>query len=494
MRRAALSIALAAIIALASGAPAASPTPTPCALGSLSSSDARLVRSALAQQQSQFERSLTHVPNAMRGAAGTRFATDLAAWIYGYPIVLVRRTIQTFPPNTLVAIAKLADTSTQTVVAPNHDTLYSVARVDLSGGPVVIQTPPTAGRYSVIQLLDGFTNVPAYLGDGPAARSGETAAVVPPGWHGALPAGIRIARPATRLLWLLGRTLATTASDERAAAALLARYSLTPLAAYLQGTRKASLVLPDFPKGRKPVRVPATATFFDELGADLAAEPAPAADRCALAEFARAGIGPGKEPSKTLAGLSARALSAAAAAGPALVRQFVARLRRERAHTMNGWLVTPRDTGRFATDYFDRAVVAAIGLGANTVEKALYLIARTDVDGRSLRGVNEYRVRFAPGALPPVRQFWSLTLYDQRILFYPNRLNRWAIGNRTAGLRRDRDGGLTIIISHRDPGSRSRSNWLPAPAGPFSLYLRLYEPKPAAYAGAWRPPPVVRVS
>ena len=97
------------------------------------------------------------------------------------------------------------------------------------------------------------------------------------------------------------------------------------------------------------------------------------------------------------------------------------------------------------------------------------------------------------GPLPPVRQFWSLTLYDRDVLFYDNPLDRYTIGDRTQGLRRDADGGLTILVSHADPGAARRSNWLPAPSGPFSLYLRLYEPAAAARSGAWRPPDVVRV-
>jgi hypothetical protein len=102
-------------------------------------------------------------------------------------------------------------------------------------------------------------------------------------------------------------------------------------------------------------------------------------------------------------------------------------------------------------------------------------------------------VRFKRGQLPPVNQFWSLTLYDQRILFYPNKLARYSIGDRTMGLKRDALDGLTIIVSHTDPGAAKRSNWLPAPTGSFSLYLRLYEPKRAARNGTWEPPTVLRV-
>ncbi len=468
------------------------PAGSACALGRLSAYDARVEAAVLAQARASFQRTLSGASRRARQAAGARFETDLAAYLYGFPIVIVRRTILTFPRNTMVSIGRLADTSTQSIVAPNHDTLYSVAQIDLSGGPIVIQTPPTGGRYSVIQLTDGFTNVAGYLGDGAAARTGESVAVVPPGWHGPLPAGLRVVRPATKLVWLLGRTLATSAADTAAATRLLARYSVTPLAAYLAGSRTPPVVLASFPH-RPPVTVPAGSAFFDELGSDLAADPPPARDRCALRAFTRAGIGPGRTPSTQLTGARGKALAAAARAGKGVLAAIVARVDLEPSRVSNGWATTPADTARFGRDYLGRAAVAAIGLGANTNAKALYLRDDRDSAGRRLTGGHAYRLRFGPGRLPPASAFWSLTLYDRRTLLHPNSLQRYAIGDRTSGLRHGPHGTLTITVSHRAPAASRRSNWLPAPAGPFSLYLRLYEPKRAALDRTWRPPSIVRL-
>lgn len=477
----------------AAGAPSSAVSGRPaCDLGKVSIHDARIETAVFARARSRFERSLSGVSRSGQAAAGKRFATALAAYLYGYPIVIVRRTILTFPANHMVSIGKLADTSTQSIVAPNHDTLYSVAQIDLSSGPVVIQTPPTGGRYSVIQLTDGFTDVAAYLGDGAPARTGEAAAVVPPGWRGQLPPGMRVVRPATKLVWLLGRTLATGPADTTAATRLLARYSVTPLAGYVAGTRTAPVILSGFPR-RTPVTVPSSAAFFDELGRDLAADPPPARDRCAIRSFADVGIGAGKTPSTTLTGLSGQALSAAASAGKGVLHAVVEGVRHQPSQVINGWATTPADTARFGTDYVGRAVVAAIGLGANTNAKALYLTEDRDSGARPLNGARIYEVRFKPGQLPPVSAFWSLTLYNQHILFYPNRLNRYAVGDRSAGLKRAADGGLRIIVSHRAPGAAERANWLPAPAGQFSLYLRLYEPKSAALERKWMPPSIVRI-
>lgn len=470
----------------------ATSAPPACTLGSLSARDASTENSVLNAARNRFEHSLDDVSGARVKAAGAAYATDLAAYLYGFPTVIVRRTIITFPRNTMVSIAKLADTTTQTVIAPNHDTLYSVGQIDLSAGPIVITTPPTGGRYSVLQLTDSFTNVATYIGDGAAARTGAKVVLVPRGWHGTLPAGLRVVRPATNLLWLLGRTLTTGTADQAAAASLLSKYSVTSLAAYVVGTQGAPLILKDFPV-RKPVSVPTDATFFDELGTDLAADPAPARDACVIRAFARVGIGAGRTPSKTLGGLGARALAAAARDGRRVLDTLVEIFRQEPTRQTEGWTTLPPDTARFGMHYLDRVFVAAIGLGANTIEKAIYLTINRDAAHRSLSGSHVYVVHFKKGQLPPVHQFWSLTLYDKRILFYPNPLDRYAIGDRNQGLKYDAGGGLAIVVSHNPPAAARRSNWLPAPAGSFSLYLRLYEPKSAARVRTWKPPAVTRV-
>ena len=172
-------------------------------------------------------------------AARRAYAAGLAAYVYGLPPVMLRRTVQTFPRNAMVSIAKLADESTDSIVAPNHDTLYSVGWIDLSAGPLVLETPPTDGRYAVIQLLDAYTNAAAYVGDGARGARGERVALVPPGFTGALPDGVRAIRMPTPTAWLLGRTLVDAdAADMAAARALLGRYSLTPLADHVAGRRR----------------------------------------------------------------------------------------------------------------------------------------------------------------------------------------------------------------------------------------------------------------
>jgi hypothetical protein len=155
----------------------------------------------------------------------------------------------------------------------------------------------------------------------------------------------------------------------------------------------------------------------------------------------------------------------------------------------NGWSMLAGDVGRFGTDYANRAVVADVGLGANTPAQAVYPNTDSDHDGRRLDGRHDDVVSCPAGDLPPVRAFWSLTLYGQDRFFAPNAIDRYAIGDRTSGLRYGPGRSLKIYVSHR----RQRTNWLPAPRGRFFLWLRLCEPKAVAVAGHWKPPTVERV-
>lgn len=120
-----------------------------------------------------------------------------------------------------------------------------------------------------------------------------------------------------------------------------------------------------------------------------------------------------------------------------------------------------------------------------------YLI---DSAGAKLDGASKsYTLRLAPGALPPVDAFWSLTLYElPSSLLSANPLNRYLINSSMLpDLKRDADGGITLHIQNESPGAPLESNWIPAPAGPFLMFMRLYRPKPEALQGRWTQPPLV---
>ena len=408
------------------------------------------------------------------------------AYVYGYPLLLERAVLGRLPTNALVSIGALASPRARLVVLPNNDTAYTLARLDLSAEPMVLHIPVTGARYYVVQLLDAYTNVFANIGRRLNGSRGGDFAVVGPGWKGTLPTGVtRIVSP-TPHVWLLGRTLVQGPADLTAVRALQARFALNPLSRY--GTANAStssLVLDSLPAVSAP-RLPSGLAFYDALGQALADDPPPARDAALLRRLARYGIGPGRSAAPAPKGL---------ADGVALGRRRVAaerdRENRRSARRHNGWLVTDPRTGRFGTDYLGRAVTALVALGANVAEETVYGIAYDDRSGRPLDGRRRYRLHFARGELPPVRAFWSVTMYDRDLFLVANPIDRYSLGDRSRGLRRNADGSLDILLQQRRP-ARHAGNWLPAPRGRFVLALRLYNPKPRVLAGRWPLPPVTR--
>ncbi|MBA3261838.1 MAG: DUF1214 domain-containing protein, partial [Thermoleophilaceae bacterium] len=162
------------------------------------------------------------------------------------------------------------------------------------------------------------------------------------------------------------------------------------------------------------------------------------------------------------------------------------------ARRNNGWVLPGPYVGAYGTNYLGRAVIATAALGANTRPETVYPLAVADVTGRQLSGSHRYVVRFPRGQLPPANAFWSLTMYGEDRYLVPNAIDRYAIGDRTKGLHRGRDGSLTLYIQHGRPSGAAGANWLPAPSGRFRLALRIYEPRRSVLTGGWLPPPVQR--
>jgi hypothetical protein len=183
---------------------------------------------------------------------------------------------------------------------------------------------------------------------------------------------------------------------------------------------------------------------------------------------------------------------AAAKAGPGVVARAIDHANAHSRVRNNGWLISPGYIGDYGRNWLGRAVVAKFALGANTAPETVYPSARTDSRGRALRGSHRYRIRFAKGKLPPAGAFWSLTMYDAQNYLHPNTLHRYAIGDRTPGLRKGADGSLTLAIQRSRPKGALAANWLPAPGGRFRLLMRIYEPRRSVLNGRWTPPSVVR--
>src|SRR5690606_33284083 len=141
-----------------------------------------------------------------------------------------------------------------------------------------------------------------------------------------------------------------------------------------------------------------------------------------------------------------------------------------------GWSNSIQLEPSFGSNFLLRALVARQAIGALEAREAIYPRCKTDAEGELLHGNFRYRLRFPPGQLPPVDAFWSITLYDsERILLVDKPIILYSLGDRTPGLLRDLDGGLTLILQHEQPQDPAElANWLPTPQNGFSLCLRAY--------------------
>jgi hypothetical protein len=423
-------------------------------------------------------------------SAETIAARAAEAYVFGFPALEMQRVRYNFlyapgarlhtAPNTFRHVRKLATHNSREVTAPNNDTLYSSAWLDLSAGPVMLSVPEMSGRYFSYACMDFFTNVFALVSRR-NSKAGDYL-ICGPGWNGEVPhRATRIESP-TNAVWLLARFLVDGPDDFPAVYDLQDRSHLT--AAPLPGNpallRRQTMAI-------NAATEENCARVFEVLNSILEENPPPAADAAILMRLAEIGIGPGFE----LASPSANTLESGVRQARMQMRQDARAVRHVAGP--GGWTRPPMALGNYGTDYGLRAVTALVGLAALPSEEAMYFSALTDADGAPLHGENAYVLHFDGGCLPPAGAFWSLTMYEidgqGRSWLVDNDLHRYAIGNRTPGLRHNADGSLDIYIG-RD--CANPSNLLPAAEGPFLLSLRVYEPESSLLDGSYTFPPVQR--
>jgi hypothetical protein len=339
-------------------------------------------------------------------------------------------------------------------------------------------------------MLDGWTTVFAAPGTRTTGTQAQTYAITGPNWNGTLPAGMKEYKSATDLVWILGRTYSSgTPEDYKAVHALQDQYKLVPLSAYGKSyTPPPGKVDPNIDM-KTPVRAQVNrmdiATYFKTLAMLMKNNPPTQADSAVVARMARIGIIPGHDfDINKLGPAVAQALkNVPQAAQQRILTQF-----KEAGTMVNGWEYTLR-TGEYGTDYRQRALVTAVGLGANRPQDAVYPSSKVDADGQPYDGANKYTLTFAKDQLPPVKGFWSLTMYNDRYFFVENSLKKYTVSPRD-NPKYNADGSLTIYIQNKSPGKDKQANWLPAPEGKFVLMLRMYWPKESVINGTWKPPGV----
>ena len=422
----------------------------------------------------------------------------IQAYIYAYPLVIMEMTKRVFisrraPINQFVHAESFPSPEMRAVIRPNVDTLYSTAWLDLSHEPLILSVPNTGGRYYVIQLLDAWTETFAVPGKRTTGTKANHFAIIGPDWKGTLPKGVQKIKAPTNMIWIIGRVQTNGVADYANVHQIQRGFNLTSLGAWRKPATSAA-TLPINPLTNRSAPPPQqvarmdAATFFKTFAELLKTNLPHAADAPLLAQLKAIGIEVGKDfDAGAIDPNTVKGLERAVKDAPKLLTGNLMKNRQMN----NGWGF-PVKIGRYGTAYLDRASIALFALGALAPEDALYGGTSVDTEGQTLKGSNRYVLHFDKDAMPPVRAFWSVTLYAPDGFFAANSINRYAIGDRDK-LLHNQDGSLDIYIQHDRPEKGKDSNWLPAPDGEFNLSMRLYWPKPEVTNGTWKPPAVRRV-
>ena len=422
------------------------------------------------------------------------YTLGVQAYVWGYPLVRMERVARQYtavtpddpgtsyraPLDRIGWARELATAAAKDMPTANNDTFYMSAVVKLDE-PFVLSVPDTHDRYYVVNVFNMWQELQHYIGRRTTGTAAANYAIVPPGWSGSLPAGVTRLDVSTDKVWLWGRLRIAEGEATAPVLALQTQFTLVPLSLF----GRADAAPPVAPLPPLPATAGDDLGFFVQLAAALKDNAVQPADRALFAQFARIGLGPqGFDPSK-LSPPARQGLLRALKDGPAVAVSAMA----SAATVRNGWTwATGLDT--FGFNYPLRALVAGPYLGGNGEKEAMYPLRYTDAKGEILTGAHSYTLTF--DTPPPVDAFWSLTVYDaQSKLLADNPIGRFKVGSDTPGLATGRDGSLTIRLQNKVPGGAAAANWLPTPAAPFYLVLRLYQPRADVLDGGYKLPEVI---
>ena len=428
------------------------------------------------------------------------------AYIYGFPMVDGYRVQYSYfidsaspeykgPWNEVHSTARVytpADTAVQT---PNSDTPYSMLGADLRAEPLVLLVPPiNKDRYFSLQFVDGYTYNFAYLGSRTSGTDGGAYLLAGPGWNGEKPEGIQqVIKSATDFAVVIYRTQLLGPDDLESVAKIQTGYQAEPLSVFLKKQAPTAAPTIDWPTPLTSEEQKTSLRFFDLLDFQLKYAPTLPAERDIRARFASIGLtGDGTFRSEILSPENQEAFKS----GMADAWTEFETLKKDKFDT---GAVQAGDLFGTAEElngnYLYRMAGAVLGIYGNSKQEALYPALATDSDGAPLTGADKYTLTFPAGQLPPVNAFWSVTMYKlPESLLVDNPINRYLINSpMLPDLAKNPDGSITLYIQNARPGPEKEANWLPAPPGPFTMFMRLYWPKPEALDGTWQPPKVVKV-
>jgi hypothetical protein len=429
-----------------------------------------------------------------------------SAYTYGFPMVDNYRVQYSYfvdkagPEykgawNQIHNTARVYTPADKAVQTPNSDTPYSFLGADLRAEPLVLSVPEVEPhRYYSLQFVDGYTYNIAYVGSRATGNGAGKYLLAGPNWHGATPPGIeRVIRSSTELAFVVYRTQLFGPTDIDNVKKIQGGYQVTPLSGFLKQPPPPPAPPIDFVAPLSAHDERTSPKFFEILNFAMKFAPAQPAEEVMRQRFATIGIGSdGTFRADKLTPENRKAVEDGMADAWAAFETF----KKDKVDTGE---VTSTQLFGTASDlkgnYLYRMTGAVLGIYGNTAAEAIYPGSSNDSSGTPLTGAHNYTLRFAPGQLPPVNAFWSVTMYElPQSLLVANPINRYLINSAMLPtLIKDPDGGITLNLQNKSPGPAREANWLPAPTGPFIIAIRLYWPKPEALDGTWKAPTPVRV-
>ena len=434
------------------------------------------------------------------------------AYVYGFPMVMNYKTLWNYvvdegspeykgPFNEVSCEARLYTPDDKAIVTPNADTPYCIFWMDLRAEPLVLSVPEMEPeRYYSFQLIDLYTHNYAYVGTLTTGNEAGRYLLAGPGWDGNKPPGVTdVIRSETDFILNITRTQLFGSDDLPKVAEIQEQYQLQPLSAFLGEEAPAASAPPDFPEWDEGAQFDERFFAYLDFMMTLLGEPGPG-EEALWQNLARLGIG--NEADFDLSALPVEtqaALQGGVKEGIAEIEAFLTEnvsdpLSSGKVFGTRDFLQQSAKTN-YSLNSPDllRSAAATQGLYGNSANEASYPTYFTDADGEPLDGSSHrYTVSFPKGTLPPVKAFWSLSMYDGKTqLFIHNPLDRYLLSSEMLDqLKLEKDGSLVLHIGKDSPGMDLESNWLPAPDGPFYLVMRLYGPEQDALDGLWTPPPL----
>jgi hypothetical protein len=393
------------------------------------------------------------------------------------------------PLNALTMLMDYVNPEERNVACPNQDVVYGLGLLALDISPVVIQVPDFGDRFWVYQIVDLRTDSFAQLGKMHGTSPGFYL-LVGPDWNDEVPKGItRVFRSSSKTGLAAPRIAQDdTPEDKRAIQDVLTGIVMYPLADYDGQMKRIEWSklpkVPGAPPGEEETRWVFPDKFFDELPAVLADAPPLPGEEARYAQVL-AVLAAAKDDPK----IKQTMIEAAKDAEEKLVNPLF-QFRNYGQQLPHHWSTISNESA-FGVDYFTRTAVAKSNILVNSPDETKYFYQDLDASGARLSSANRYTVTFAKDQTPPVNGFWSLSIYNEHHFFIANPINRFSVGTKNKDLKLADDGSLTVTVQADEPTDPvARANWLPAPKGDFSLYVRAYWPKPAVMDGSWTPPAV----